>query len=263
MIQFTDIHGNFDTFLALLAIIPPEEVAKGIVISGDLIDRGPKSMQMVQYCIDNNIPCTMGNHELMMIDWIASGCSFNDMLWLGNGGMEALESYKEVDPNEILKGEVDRVKLLEHAKWMQDLPTYLEFPDIKNEEGRYLVVSHSNIANAWDLRKAHDHKTVEQFKLHVLWGRPAKIKDVPEIYNIIGHTPQQDGARIRKSYANIDTGCFYKGEGGYHKLTAIQFPEMIVYEHENIDGDNFKENPMKLITNPQEIKLRKKNARRR
>jgi len=44
MIILTDIHGNFDTMIALLDTIPQEEKDKGIIICGDLVDRGPKSL---------------------------------------------------------------------------------------------------------------------------------------------------------------------------------------------------------------------------
>lgn len=229
MIILTDIHGNFDTMIALLDTIPQEEKDKGIAICGDLIDRGPKSMQIVQWCMDNNIMVVKGNHEQMMIDWIANGCNYNDMLWLGNGGLETLDSYKETAEGEYLKGDVDMVKLKEHAMWMDTLPYYIEFPDITNDEGRYLVISHSNAGNVWK------NKDTEYAESQILWGRPRKIDDAPEIYNVIGHTPQEFGARYRKTYCNIDTGCAYLS-GGFQRLTALQFPEMIFYEHGNIDS---------------------------
>jgi len=234
MIILTDIHGNFDTMIALLDKISQEEKDKGIVICGDLIDRGPRSKQIVQYCIDNNIQCVKGNHEEMMVDWIENGCNYNDMLWLGNGGLNCLDSYKETSGDEYLKGDVDMGKLEEHALWMKTLPYYIEFPEIKNDEGRYLVISHSNINNVWKFRNSEEKHHQKTFRSTVTWSRPFNIKDVPEIYNVIGHTPQEHGPRIKKIYANIDTGCFYKNYG-YGKLTALQFPEMIIYEQENID----------------------------
>lgn len=264
MIILTDIHGNYDTLMALLAMIPEEEKAKGIVVCGDLIDRGPKSRQVVQWAIDNKIPCVKGNHEQMMVDWIANGCRYGDMLWLGNGGDKALDSYKEkpkVDfddddyvPGQYLKGEINMEVFKKHALWMDSLPFYIEFPDIKNDEGRYLVISHSNIGNVWNV------KDTERGQAEITWGRPHKIKDVPEIYNVIGHTPQENGARLRKIYANIDTGCFYT-RGGYGKLTALQFPEMIIYEHENIDKEK-KDNPVKNILTAEELENRKKHEQR-
>ncbi len=249
MIIVGDIHGNFKTFMALLDKIPQEEKDKGIVVSGDLIDRGPRSRQVVQYCIDNDILVTIGNHEEMMI--YSGGQSRWSMPWVQNGGDKTLRSYgtkvyvnkegiyelidteeKEKDTqNHIYVRDVTAIE--EHLEWMEKLPVYLEFPDIKNDDGRYLVVSHSHIANAWRGIKKYgmNYKRRET----ILWDRPYKLKNIPDIYNVIGHTPIQNGPKIKKSYANIDTGCYYNKEPGHNILTALQFPEMIIYQQENID----------------------------
>jgi Icc-related predicted phosphoesterase len=68
MLIFSDIHGNFETFKVLLDKIPDDKKTNGICIAGDLIDRGPKSKQMIEYCKTNNIPTCLGNHEVMMIE---------------------------------------------------------------------------------------------------------------------------------------------------------------------------------------------------
>jgi len=221
MIILTDIHGNYDTMLALLAKIPEEEKQKGIVICGDLIDRGPKSKEVVEWVIKNKIPTVKGNHEQMMIDWVNNGCNGHDLHWMHNGGDFCLNSYNEV-PIDLFKA---------HVKWMESLPLFIEYPDLKLPEGRHLVISHSNIGNVWE--KRNDNGAIQNT---VLWGREHYVKDSPEIYNVIGHTPQEGGPTIHSYFANIDTGCFYV-RIGFGKLTALQFPEMIVYEQENIEGE--------------------------
>lgn len=255
MIVIGDVHGNFDTLMALLDMIPQEEKDKGIVLCGDLIDRGPKSMEVVQWCIDNNIPTVKGNHEEMMVDWEITGRRYSNQLWLGNGGLETLDSYKEKINHPYLKGEVQWDLFNKHCDYMDLLPYYLEFPDVKNEDGRYLVVSHSNLGNVWNLRNGNEREW-QRFITETTWGRPHKIKDQPEIYNVVGHTPQEDGPRIRKIYSCVDTGCFYT-RGGYGRLTALQFPEMIIYEHENIDS-KVGHVPFKNILTPDDVKKRKK-----
>lgn len=257
MIVIGDIHGNFNTFMALLDMIPQEEKDKGIVISGDLIDRGPKSMQVVQWCIDNKdkVQVTKGNHEEMMVNWNINGCSYRDTLWINNGGLNTLDSYRKEYKNTQLESDVDWELFDKHCNFMNLLPYYLEFPDVKNSDGRYLVVSHSNINNVWSLRNTIEEKDRKRFVFETIWGRPYKIKDVPEIYNIVGHTIQENGPRIRKNYSCIDTGCFYT-RGGYGRLTALQFPEMIIYEHENIDS-KIGRVTFKRISTPEDVKRRK------
>jgi len=273
MIILTDIHGNFDTMMALLGMIPQEEKNKGIAICGDLIDRGPKSKQVIQYCIDNNVIVVRGNHEDMMVD--ESQRILNHILrtghlpnmgsqgsiWTLNGGQEALESYIEVFENELDERGLptrgfDFETFEEHVEWIKTLPYFIEFPDLKNDEGRYLVLSHTNIGPVWKLKDSTNPKEIQAFNGAISWGRPHKIPDVPEIYNVIGHTPQEFGARYRTTYANIDTGCFYT-RGGYGRLTALQFPEMIFYEHENIDT-KVGHNPIKKVLTIEDLKTQKK-----
>lgn len=261
--------------MALLDLIPQEEKDKGIVICGDLIDRGPKSKEIVQYCIDNNIQVVRGNHEQMMIDEHMLVIGFiaktglmprgnAGSLWTVNGGYETLQSYQEtledeLDDRGLPTQAFDMDTFLEHVKWMDSLPYYIEFPKVKNDEGRYLTISHSNVGNVWGLRDKELFTEVHRFQNELLWSRPNKIKDVPEIYNVIGHTPQEDGPRIRKVFANIDTGCFWTKQGdGCGMLTALQFPEMIIYEHENIDT-KFGHTPKKGVVSVEDIKRRKKS----
>lgn len=231
MIILTDIHGNFKTMVALLDKIPEEEKKKGIVVCGDLVDRGPRSKEVVQYMIDNNILCVRGNHEDMMVEWVSGGCSLSDRssLFLLNGGSQTLNSYRFEEGD--LKGEIDLELVKAHAKWMDLLPYYLEFPEVKNSDGRYLVITHSGVGKVWKYKD--DPTKTGMFNDHVTWNRYI-YNDNPEIYNVFGHTPQEE-PRLKSFYSNIDTGCAYIEHPGYGKLTALQFPEMIIYQEDNID----------------------------
>lgn len=248
MIIIGDIHGNYDTLQALLDKIPQEEKDKGILLCGDLIDRGPDSKKVVQWAIDNNIQSVSGNHEDMMVDeyhqvveYIKrnNNLPFVNSLWLGNGGYQCLKSYVEYDENDLddrglPKFKFDFDTFEKHVFWMNNLPTYIE-TDVTNPEGRKLVVSHSSIYQVWKHKDSKEEYLQDIFRQHALWGRPSNIQDVKEIYNVFGHTPIQNGPKIKVPFANIDTGCFYTREAGYGKLTALQYPEMVVYEQPNIE----------------------------
>ena len=252
MIILTDIHGNYETMLALLDKIPEEEKAKGIAICGDLIDRGPKSAQVVQYCIDNNIHVVRGNHEEMMVregleeaSYFVKHDTFNyygfggSNIWLPNGGAEALQSYVKPVQNDSDSTDTffDMDSFVEHVQWMSGLPYYIEFKDVKNDKGKHLLITHTSASKVWGWSKEHRMQNLGLFKNHLIWSRYDNINDIEGIFNIFGHTPIGNGPRIKEHYANIDTGCFYNKEPGYNTLTAIQFPEMIVYQQENIDRD--------------------------
>lgn len=229
MIIVGDVHGNFDTLMALLSKIPEDQRSKGIVFVGDLIDRGPKSRQVVEWVIDNAQSVT-GNHELMMIE---NGIdtfdnNTNNFLWHQNGGKECVDSYRN-----------NRDLFLSHLEWMKTLPLYLEYKDVKNDKNEHLLVTHSSAHSVW---KWTDKRRKEQFKIfqgQLVWGRPTNILPINDIFNVFGHTPIPNGPRLKSCYANIDTGCFYNHRE-YFKLTALQFPEMVVYEQECVDTPIYK-----------------------
>ena len=63
----SDIHGQYDTFLRMLQLIEFTEEDE-MYILGDVIDRGPKPIELLLYiCEHQNIKLLMGNHEYMMI----------------------------------------------------------------------------------------------------------------------------------------------------------------------------------------------------
>ena len=70
------------------------------------------------------------------------------------------------------------VKLLKNI-WngWKPLPYYLEFPDCKDENGRYLVVSHSHICNVWKRLKNASGSFLDSLNDQIIWDRPHKLKD--------------------------------------------------------------------------------------
>ena len=225
MVIISDIHGCFKTMLALLEQIPEEDKAKGICFAGDLIDRGPASAQVVQYAIDNNIHVVKGNHEDMFLAAVDDP-SANSSIFLMNGGHNTMRSYQSYgDQKDVIKDK--------HIQYLKTLPVYLEFKDIKDVAGRHLLVSHSNMdMRALGLRKQKGEVAFEEY---VMWNRDAATKPISGTFNCYGHTPQYE-PRIRKTKANIDTGCCFTAYG-YGKLTALVFPEMRIYQQENLDHE--------------------------
>lgn len=91
-----DIHGCFDTLKKLIASICPS-AGDSLIFTGDYIDRGPDSFNVIKYLISLNshisFDCVFlkGNHEQMMIDTMEAGGGIG--LWYPNGGDKTVESY--------------------------------------------------------------------------------------------------------------------------------------------------------------------------
>lgn len=64
-----DIHGCVDEFNDLLLKLKYNSNDDRLILGGDLIDRGPKSVEMVRQAREMNLECVMGNHEYKFLTW--------------------------------------------------------------------------------------------------------------------------------------------------------------------------------------------------
>ncbi len=199
MIIISDIHGCYHSLLALIARLPADDK---IVFGGDLVDRGPRSADVIKYAINNNIPTVLGNHDHMMLDQLTRGVEYTPWTWGMNGGDTTMNSYRG------RKSDLD-----EAVKWLATLPTFILEGD--------LLVSHTGHANIADPK----HDVLDQ-----VWARGMEFPD-DGLFRVFGHT-SFDEPIITDTYAAIDTGCAYIGKG---HLTAFQYPSKRVWTQKNID----------------------------
>lgn len=230
-----DVHGEYDTLMALIDKLPKNHE---LIFLGDLIDRGPKSKEVIEYVKKNNWPCVLGNHEQLMIEYGKQliqnfpkdyYSQYNTFRWLNNGGKQTLFSYDlaYVDKEDMklmsTKNQAALYAFIEDINWLKGLPLYLELPIQK--EGKDIVITHASCANVW---KFHDdEKNKETFEEYALWNRKEPSKDT-EIFNIYGHTPIQE-VDLNQHFLNIDTGCTYGLENDLGELTAycLQTEEIV------------------------------------
>ena len=110
-----DVHGHYDGLMLLMETIAPS-TGDEVYFLGDLIDRGPKSAQVVEFVRSNRYPCVMGNHEQMLLESFPNGQVSGPALqaWLYSGGRATMASYETVE------------SLVEHLDWIRTLPNYLD-----------------------------------------------------------------------------------------------------------------------------------------
>ena len=107
-----DVHGHFDSMLSLIEDMNLES-NDHVLILGDLVDRGPKSSQIIDYVLQNeHVHAIMGNHEQMMYDSSTTDDVYVRYVWRNKawGGLATLRSYPEM----VVKDE--------HLKFIRDLP---------------------------------------------------------------------------------------------------------------------------------------------
>ncbi len=114
-----DVHGHYDGLMRLLDAIAPGS-SDQIYFLGDLIDRGPKSAQVVEFVQQHNHISLLGNHEQLLLDAFPNGKVSPQGLqaWLYSGGQTTVASYSKPE------------FLLEQLDWFRSLPTHLDLGDV-------------------------------------------------------------------------------------------------------------------------------------
>lgn len=203
--------------MRLLEAIAPG-TADDVYFLGDLIDRGPKSAQVVDFVQNSSYLCLLGNHELMALRAFTSQ-QVNEVglqAWMYSGGLTTLESYQSV------------YQLLAHLEWFRTLPLYLDLGDL------WLV--HAGI----DPERPVADQTDSEF----CWIRdPFHYSPRPYFEDklvIIGHTITftmpgvAPGALVQgPGWLDIDTGAYHPKSGW---LTGVDMTHRQVYQfnvHQN------------------------------
>ncbi|WP_415396285.1 metallophosphoesterase [Sulfurimonas sp. CS5] len=215
-----DVHGEYEKLLNLIEKLPKDAQ---ICFTGDLVDRGESSANVIELMLNSNYHAVLGNHELMMLESTID--SDKDYMWKVNGGEEALSSYEQFG-KEVWNS---------HFEYLKTLP-YFKYYEIDGYKP--LVVSHSYIHHVW-INKYHEYCKYDGED--ILWRHmhdkslfEADKEIENDIYNIFGHTPIKEPI-ITDRYAMIDTGATYN-KSGYGRLSAIHYPSLTVVQSKNINA---------------------------
>ncbi|MGF1513466.1 MAG: metallophosphoesterase family protein [Elainellaceae cyanobacterium] len=206
-----DVHGQYDGLIRLLNAVSPTS-DDHVYFLGDLIDRGPKSAQVLALVRQQGYISLLGNHEQMLLDAFPNGKASSSSLaaWLYSGGQATLDSFNSV------------YELLRQLSWIQSWPTYLDLGEV------WLVHAGVN----------PDVRLEEQTKQDLCWIRQ-KFHSTRRPYFrdkliITGHTitftlPDiVPGALVRGAgWLDIDTGAYHPRSGW---LTGVDITHQQVYQ---------------------------------
>jgi len=204
-----DVHGCAEELRALIQKLPLRRDSL-VVFLGDYIDRGPDSRGVVdtildlqQYC---RVICLLGNHELMLREFLDGSDSRRVARFIYNGGSATLASYADHDGVFVMPED--------HREFFDTLPYH-------HIEGDHCFV-HAGIPT-----------TIEEIDVDIhgeemVWMRHRPGMPEPNYSKIVvhGHSaiPEAD---ITPRRINLDTACVYG-----RKLTAMELKtrEMFVVE---------------------------------
>ncbi|MBU4186311.1 MAG: serine/threonine protein phosphatase [Proteobacteria bacterium] len=203
-----DIHGCFDKLHTLMALLEVNKEKDILIFLGDYIDRGPQSMDVVEYLIHlsqdgYHTIFLKGNHEAMLQDYLSGQ---DKTIFLLSGGTNTLDSYRQHQ-------HIDRFQNLiippSHIKFFQSLRLFYETDS-------YMFV-HAGLVPKVPLN--------QQQEKDLLWIRDPFIHSTHDFGKtvIFGHTPFKEPF-VTKNKIGIDTGAVYD-----NKLTCIELPAQKFY----------------------------------
>jgi serine/threonine protein phosphatase 1 len=208
-----DVHGC-DHLLASVHAKIDEDLASRpvaeyrVVHLGDYVDRGPDSAKVVErlsrrQATDERILCLRGNHEEMLLDFLADPIGAGQSFF-ANSGETTLASYG-VSPERGMFSPRDLINLVhefamlmpvEHRKFLAGLPTSVRFGDF--------FFCHAGIRPGVALE--------DQDPFDLIWIREGFLDSGADFDVVVvhGHTPSPQ-PEIRPNRINIDTGAVMGG----------------------------------------------------
>jgi serine/threonine protein phosphatase 1 len=206
-----DVHGHFDGLMKLLESIAPG-LDDQVYFVGDLIDRGPKSAQVIRFVQENGYSCVLGNHEQLLLESFPDSkvSQYALQAWLQSGGQTTVASYSNPE------------LLLENLDWLRTLPTHLDLGDI--------WLAHAGLHPKLPVHA----QTVQEY----CWIRE-EFHSIAEPYFpdkliITGHTitftlPGVAPGRLAQGHGwlDIDTGAYHPKSGW---LTGLDMTQQKVYQ---------------------------------
>ncbi|CAG9000366.1 MAG: Serine/threonine-protein phosphatase 1 [Candidatus Celerinatantimonas neptuna] len=189
-----DIHANFQPLQKKLAQIQFNQ-HDILLCCGDLIDRGPQSLECLEWCLNSpNIYSVLGNHEDMAIRARLEHSSFWLKNWVFNGGSWH-HSVNSEKLNTILQKTASTLPIL--------MTVHHQAHTIGLCHGEF---DHSLWQPIAEQAQINSFEHIEK----LLWGRSClQNKRAPAVIDIDliihGHTPTKTPIRLANQYW-IDTG---------------------------------------------------------
>ena len=201
-----DIHGCYQKLCALMDKIPLNKEQDQLLFIGDYIDRGPGSIEVLDYLIDlkKRLPGIIflkGNHEDMLQNYLDGNDRFTYLL---NSGQKTLDAYLNKQ-----SAAADYPVPPAHLEFLSELRLYYQTED-------YIFV-HAGMRDKVPLES--------QKETDLLWIRDEFIYSDYDFGKrvVFGHTPFKEPL-VQTNKIGIDTGAVYG-----NRLTCVQLPEMKFY----------------------------------
>jgi serine/threonine protein phosphatase 1 len=216
-----DVHGCRDTLRAMVEDRIGLSKGERLVLLGDYIDRGPRSRETLDYVrqlqLDGyDVIALRGNHDDLLIR--ARFSSFWEQVWLRNGGVATMFSFKATRVTDIP---------MEYVDLVESMPFTLRCDP-------FLAVHASlNFEREEPLDDVHS----------MLFARLPRVdrERIDGLRLLCGHTPTVPdviATMVEADKCIIDAGCVYVDREGMGNLCALNIDTLELVFQRNIDFDN-------------------------
>lgn len=207
----SDIHGQYDAFIKMMEAIDFTDEDE-LYIIGDVIDRGPKSMECIKWIMEkDNVLTLLGNHELILYDTY-----IHDAQAVYHSLTELRETLSVAKQKAVIK-------------WIEDMP---ECKFIK-VNGKQFYLNHTQAVSPDYFKEELTDRMFPEYSKYENYNN-LTIKDIICIH---GHIPtmemrkwhgQPKDSTIWKNKSgtiiDIDCGAGYPKEGG--QLGCLRLNDM-------------------------------------
>lgn len=208
-----DVHGDVVRLTRLLTLLS-EDKDRTVIFTGDYVNRGPSSSQVLTALIDaqttfRRLLLLAGNHELAMLEYLNTGCL---PPFAAHGGMATIRSYV-LAPHGDVHAQLRSALPAQHEHLLNDgLLTYFE--------DDHLLVSHTGYNSLAPYDRSVAQMTTSPHPN--LFADPVARSRRPRPTVVFGHYVQRSGIPwAADGLYCLDTGCGTLGGD----LTALLLPE--------------------------------------
>lgn len=178
-------------------------VTHRLILVGDIINRGPYSLEVLEWVKQHKVEVVRGNHEQAFVDGVCK----NTVL---SPGLQALK--------QTLKDHLNQ-----WVTWLSQLPFYIEEKDFLVVHAGLIPGEHPKYSNPYLLVNIRTWDGL---------GKDINNKSNPSWYSyykgkklvVYGHWASE-GLNVRENTVGLDTGCVYGGA-----LSGLLLPERKIFQ---------------------------------
>lgn len=209
-----DIAGNYKTLMALVAQMPDEP----FMSLGDMVDRGPRSKDVLDFFMKPGNSAILGNHEHMMLSFCKNRPYYGSAVWLYyNGGRATKMSFMDEKCDEFQRTQAVIPEV--YLEWLDSLPFFYETED--------LFVSHAARNPRLSMNRLLDQADYDD---NILWyrGNPKRMEGKYQVY---GHN--YGNGKMHKDEQGDFAICI--DATGRKQIMGIHWPSRQIYTQDFID----------------------------